>query len=982
MDWDAYGADDGDGYDAYGGGGGGDYGFGNDFDEEEMIEKHIKKAGDKKKVKEPDMFVLERVQWRAYQPKNLKRMVASARRMLMGTRDAHIIRVELDHTEDLEDIGDLAKKADTMVKAVYLDPTGAHVLITLSTGDNYYLNESWKKPKPLPKMKDVLVTSVAWDGQNTDKSSSQTILIGSSKGQLFECILDMSEKGHTRVWKPVFNTESGQAIQGLTLERLGSGRYYIMAVTATQMYEFSGGRTLIEVFENYDNGVKALQELPGAPDGNAELHLMRKSRQAPPFRFAWMAESGVFHGTLKFKSDMSAGDSALQKATLLKYPDVSRRAPTSMAMTDHHFMFVYLDKFQCIRQLDESVVYEQILPQRIGKVQGLCIDETQASRPIWVYAEAALFQVTIIDEERDVAALHLKMGQFELARQFSKTQTQLEEINSAQADRLFQDGKYEQAAAYYGKTDRQFEEVTLKFIDKEAPNALRAFLVNKLQTLTMRDSTQKTMLCTWLVEIYLNRLNTLQEFEDEESRDEMQAVSAEFRQMLDENKAFLDYKTTIGLISSHGRYKEMIFYANLMEDYERVINAFINAADYKNALIVLQKQTSEELFYRFSPVLMANSPYHTVNAWTRCASFLKPRKLIPALMRYDPASNPEDDSSNQAIRYLEFCTKKFKTEDEAIHNYLLSLYCQDGDDEKVCEFIEDSEVHFDLKYGLRLCSQHKLVRGQVLIYGLMELFEEAVDLALTFDLELAKVYASKPEDDDQLRKRLWLRIAKHVVTGEGNIKQAMLLLKECAVLKIEDILPFFPEFTLIDNFKDEICESLEEYNLEIEQLREAMDMSTQSADEIRSDIQKLNQNYGFVEGQQRCQICDTGALTREFYLFPCQHVFHSDCLTRQMMEEHFDDVNRHKFNGLMTQLRQVDSSSSSNSRQNVAANNSNSSSSNNNSSEDAQRGKTVKLKSQIDDLVAPECPLCGAVNIKQIHKPFVRDDQEASSWTL
>ena len=60
----------------------------------------------------------------------------------------------------------------------------------------------------------------------------------------------------------------------------------------------------------------------------------------------------------------------------------------------------------------------------------------------------------------------------------------------------------------------------------------------------------------------------------------------------------------------------------------------------------------------------------------------------------------------------------------------------------------------------------------VLIYGAMDLFEEAVDLAIEIeDLELAKKFAEKPDDDDQLKKRLWLRIAKHVVTGEGNIKK-------------------------------------------------------------------------------------------------------------------------------------------------------------------------------------------------------------------
>lgn len=45
------------------------------------------------------------------------------------------------------------------------------------------------------------------------------------------------------------------------------------------------------------------------------------------------------------------------------------------------------------------------------------------------------------------------------------------------------------------------------------------------------------------------------------------------------------------------------------------------------------------------------------------------------------------------------------------------------------------------------------------------LFEDAVSLALDVDLDLAKAVANTPEDDDGLRRKLWLSIAKHVVQG-------------------------------------------------------------------------------------------------------------------------------------------------------------------------------------------------------------------------
>ena len=83
-----------------------------------------------------------------------------------------------------------------------------------------------------------------------------------------------------------------------------------------------------------------------------------------------------------------------------------------------------------------------------------------------------------------------------------------------------------------------------------------------------------------------------------------------------------------------------------------------------------------------------------------------------------------------------------------------------------------------------------------------------MSLALGLDLDLAKSVASlPPEEEESLRRKLWLAVARHVVqrgaaagTGGGggrdppstNIKQAVEFLREAGE-KLEDILPFFPD---------------------------------------------------------------------------------------------------------------------------------------------------------------------------------------------
>ena len=101
------------------------------------------------------------------------------------------------------------------------------------------------------------------------------------------------------------------------------------------------------------------------------------------------------------------------------------------------------------------------------------------------------------------------------------------------------------------------------------------------------------------------------------------------------------------------------------------------------------------------------------------------------------------------------------------------------------------------------------------------IYEDAVALALTFDRQLAVAIARRPEGDDALSRKLWLAIARHIVeqpagaegSDEGGaaaqgarVREVSALLEESrGALRIEDVLPLFPDFVEIDAFKDAVC---------------------------------------------------------------------------------------------------------------------------------------------------------------------------------
>ena len=113
----------------------------------------------------------------------------------------------------------------------------------------------------------------------------------------------------------------------------------------------------------------------------------------------------------------------------------------------------------------------------------------------------------------------------------------------------------------------------------------------------------------------------------------------------------------------------------------------------------------------------------------------------------------------------------------------------------------------------------------------------------------------------------------------------MRFLENTNLLNMEDILPFFPDFVVIDDFKEEICQALESYSRHIDSLKSEMDSSELTAKQIRDEIAALDTRYAIVEPGERCWICTLPVLSRQFFVFPCQHAFHSDCLGKRVLEQ-------------------------------------------------------------------------------------------------
>ena len=92
-----------------------------------------------------------------------------------------------------------------------------------------------------------------------------------------------------------------------------------------------------------------------------------------------------------------------------------------------------------------------------------------------------------------------------------QTPRQRDAVITQQADSLFAQGRYIQAADLYAQSSKSFEHVVLALVDRNERDALRNYLHSRLSHLRKTDLTQRMMLATWLVEIFLAKLNDLED---------------------------------------------------------------------------------------------------------------------------------------------------------------------------------------------------------------------------------------------------------------------------------------------------------------------------------------------------------------------------------------------------------------------------------------------------------------------------------------
>jgi len=625
-------------------------------------------------------------------PDPITHMCVCNSHLVMGMSTNILLCIDLDHPDSPNEV-ELLKSVDDGIGSMFLDPSGRHLIVSMKSGENYYLTYGAKKAKAVAKLKGHKITCVGWNQHAVTESSTDAVLLGTSKGSILETKLIAAEDTHlfsasVEQYVKKLHSFSAVPVTGIEFDKMpssgGHTEYFILVTLGNRLFQFIGSipsspdpPIFHSVFARYSDMPEHFVELPGKID-RSQLCTFYPKFQSSPRSFAWMTGTGIYCG--QFDLSCSSGPhSVTADAKLIQYQrdeDERPDPPLSIVLTEFHILVLFPDRMKVLCSLNEQLVYNDLFTDRFGALLGLCRDPVKET--IWAFTPKAVFKYRIVRESRNVWQIYLDQHQFSLAKQYCQdNRANFDKVLTKEAEDLFGSKKYLDSAKVYAETQTSFEEVALKFLSLEDKDALKQFLMHKLNTLKSSEKMQITMVVAWLTEIWLNQLGQLKE-RGEETSPRYENIQEEFRKFLADPRVkncISENRSTIyDLIASHGDIEDMIFFAVLIQDFERVISHHIQQNNYTSALELVSKQMNKELFYKFSPLLMQHVPRETVNAWIAKKDQLDPRLLIPALVQYD--DQRYRDQGNEAIRYLEFCIQKLHIKDEAIHNYLLSLYAR------------------------------------------------------------------------------------------------------------------------------------------------------------------------------------------------------------------------------------------------------------------------------------------------------------------
>ena len=749
----------------------------------------------------------------------------------------------------------------------------------------------------------------------------------------------------------LFQMEKNERITDIRIlnsNRKDKNELLIIAITKNSVFKFSGSGTFKEIFDKYtidkDDFLKVYKKLGNNQKENdfkkCRLELLKSysynslTRENLQLCMGWMSSCGYILEEVPY-----VNEKIVFKKNFSVFPYIKlnydgtrdyKAVPIAVCQSKLHIFFLYNDSLVIANKLNKNIIHVEYL---LTKYNDICYKD---SLNCLILSNARnIFTLNLENEDKYIWENYIEAGNYALAiRSLPKEEQNLKpKLHRLNADKLFKEEKYEQAASEYILSDELFESICVKFILAHQSEALLKYLnLLKNSNLTVpnkkdnnKNIIRKYLIFTWIAELLIEQNNN--------------NLNLNLKDFIEETKhnhtdKYIDKMTYYFLLLNFGKKKEFTDYAMLKGDYELIIQNLINHLNYDGVLNNLEKFMSSDIddrvmkklnniLFEYSNYFMRESPIKTINLLEKeFISETNQDNIIKVIIDSDIKQEVKKGNYDTILNYIRKLIKKNvmnssnSTGDKNqvspstinnLHNlYLLFLSLSDKPEHKkeVIEYLKgpmyaysqknnylnvtlsNKEIHIDLNFAQKILQNN--YPALALVYCLMGRYNESILIALEHNEKDIAIFIAQNIKNDKIKKDIWLRIFKYFKTN--NFADAKNILESSGgILKIEDILPFMMDNVKLAELKTDLQACINFYEEGVQQLKKEINDYNQSTEIIKRDIYKIQKKSTYINYTQiKCEKCQKDIMDAKFFLFPCGHIFDTFCLIKILIdyEEH------------------------------------------------------------------------------------------------
>ena len=727
----------------------------------------------------------------------------------------------------------------------------------------------------------------------------------------------------------IFNLEDNEIITDIKiLSNELTKEKEIIAVTKNTIFKFEGKGTYKEVFEKYskgeeDNILKIYKKLGSNDKANefekSKIELIKSyssnsvKKDELNLVLGWMSSVGYVLQELNQKNNFEVFPYI--KFNLDGTKDF-KAIPISTCQSKLHIFILFTDCLVIFNKLNKNIVHIEYLSNKYNDMYYI-----ESLNILVLSTISEIFYLNLTNEDKYIWENYIETRNYDLALKYLPKEEKkiIPKLHRLNAEKYFKEEKYDLAWKEYILSDEIFENICVKFLNKNQYIPLLNYLIEIKKALpNKKNDIIKYLINTWIAEILIEFENKLGEKNKLNLKNFMEEIKK------NNEEKYIDKDIYYNYLLIYQKNKEFMDYSIQKGDYTLVIQNLLNHLNFEEVLNKLDKFFSSDIgddtmnklikiLFEYSNYFMKESPNKTISLFEKeLISESNQDEIIKVIIDSDIKSQVKNGNYEIILNYIRKLIKKninnnpkeknnslSQSTINNLHNlYILILSLSEKPEHKkeVIEYLKgplytisqknnylnvtlsNKEIYIDLNFAQKILKNN--YSALALVYCLMKRYNESILIALEHNEKDIAIFIAQNIKDEKIKKDIWLRIFKYFKTN--NFADAKNILESsCGVLKIEDILPFMMDDVKLEELKSDLQACINFYEKGVTQLKQEINDYNQSTEIIKKEIFKIQKKSTIIDYTKiKCEKCQKDILGNKFFLFPCGHIFDTNCLIK------------------------------------------------------------------------------------------------------